>query len=968
MARLKTALILAFLILLTSGALAGVDIAFTPDDSVAVDEGGNETVTVTLNDTDVDTPPIVIVIDSTAFTAASYDTTDTAGDSSIVVTLDITPGYSDAGNYGIDIRAIDSNSNVVDTTLIVNVVDVDRPPQFVNLPDSITINEGQSTSFSVVAGDLDGDAITLEISTATDTVTWVSIPDPNGPSSDIEISTVPFTVATWQNTPAERVFDILAIAAGDTATETFKIKVANVDRPPVFTQPSRDTVIVINQYAAGSLTFRATEPDAAEGDSVLFFDMDGLVADLTGLGWTVSFADSVLDFTAPGDSVGLADPAGWRFLAAREAGAPGDTVVVNFDVRDNAAPEAVTGLTADSSGMAFGNIELSWTAPHEDGTSGGSVRSYYVRYATSAPGGDPDAWWNAAQNVGQQPPAPQAPGQTETLIVEDLVEYQDYWYGIKSDDASGNLSALAIAGPFMARTKPPSISFIGDAPDTVKLDSLLLFNGVGADSGGILSAIKYSTDGSSWTNVTIDSTADSSFAFIRKYFHFSQNSGSNPSLTIYVRAFDLEDSSTIQQNIVIDNVPPNMPTVTSAPPDTTSDNSFDFEGTRDADANVWAIVKIGSSPGTLLPTQPGAEDTLWTFSENIYYQGNVRFSFFALDNAGNSSDTLDLDFLLLPESPNIIDPDGVIYHNSNIYNPQSDSFAVTFDINQDAYFVMVISNQLGAAVYNWTDSLTAGTYTYGWHGQINTGPDAGQIAGDGRYLVRYSARIYPVSPYNIPLEAELVLDSYAPYEMSFFPNSGSNGEQTRIIGPAAKFVLVVGDTGAVGTNATADIMTPLLTYGAADTITFAEIDSIPGQWEANLTSSPLSVGTYEMTLIITDEAGNQNSYPKYYQVTEDTGITGFLNYPNPFAPSVEQTQIAYVLGQNATELKLEIYDTSGDLVYMEALDGAYLDQGEHEYRWDGRSAWGRTLNNGVYFARLTGSLTTEFLKIAIIDR
>ena len=63
-------------------------------------------------------------------------------------------------------------------------------------------------------------------------------------------------------------------------------------------------------------------------------------------------------------------------------------------------------------------------------------------------------------------------------------------------------------------------------------------------------------------------------------------------------------------------------------------------------------------------------------------------------------------------------------------------------------------------------------------------------------------------------------------------------------------------------------------------------------------------------MTITDEAGNTNSYTKYYEVTEETGITGFLNYPNPFAPSVEQTRIAYVLGQNETELKLEIYDAS----------------------------------------------------------
>jgi len=50
------------------------------------------------------------------------------------------------------------------------------------------------------------------------------------------------------------------------------------------------------------------------------------------------------------------------------------------------------------------------------------------------------------------------------------------------------------------------------------------------------------------------------------------------------------------------------------------------------------------------------------------------------------------------------------------------------------------------------------------------------------------------------------------------------------------------------------------------------------------------------------------------------------------------------------------------------LDGANLLPGNPEVIWDGRSAWGKKLNNGVYFARLTGDIKTDFIKIAIADR
>ena len=662
MMQIKNALLLYILmsVIVAINARADVNIVFDPD-SVTVTEGTSLIATVLCDDTGDNEAPTVIVIDSTGFTSAHYDTTSEGGpDDTTRVILTIEPRFTDSGLYGIDIIAYDNLGGVADSSLPVYVVDSLRPPEFINLPDSVTIYEGQSASFPAVATDPDGDILSYSMEPSDSD--WVQIVDTNGL---ISIGPVPYTIATWENQNSVVEFSVIVIDDSPDLladTSTFKIKVNNVDRPPYFTTPSRDTLLTIYQEQEDSLTFRAADPDAAEGDSVAFFDLDNIVAGLTGQGWIISFADSVLIFTPPADSSGLVDPVGWRFLAARDdIGSPGDTTIINF--------------------------------------------------------------------------------------------------------------------------------------------------------------------------------------------------------------------------IVLDTIPE------------------------------------GGGP------------------------------------------------------PNIIDTMTLDYHNSTIFNPQTDSFYVTFEIDQTANFILTISDQLMATVYSVDDSLTAGTYSYGWDGVMNTGPGAGQMAVDGRYTVAFSARTYPVSPYDFPIQVGLILDSYAPFEMSFFPNSRASGEQARIITNQTKFVLVVGDTGAVGINTRADIINPYLEYGTPETMVFTEVDSIPGQWEADLSQrTPLATGDYEMTLVIAERAGNENRYQKYYQVTEDTGITGFLNYPNPFAPSGEVTRVAYVLGQSVGDLRLEIFDASGDLVFRVDLDGTFLSAGPHEYSWDGKSSWGKILNNGVYYARLNGGITTEFLKIAIVDR
>jgi hypothetical protein len=74
-----------------------------------------------------------------------------------------------------------------------------------------------------------------------------------------------------------------------------------------------------------------------------------------------------------------------------------------------------------------------------------------------------------------------------------------------------------------------------------------------------------------------------------------------------------------------------------------------------------------------------------------------------------------------------------------------------------------------------------------------------------------------------------------------------------------------------------------------------------------------------------------------------------LIYPNPFE---QQTTIAFSL-QKADRISISVFNESGQLV-THLLRGELVNAGNFQISWDGRSANGSTLPNGVYFYRISG--------------
>ncbi|MDA3792629.1 MAG: lamin tail domain-containing protein, partial [Elusimicrobia bacterium] len=116
-------------------------------------------------------------------------------------------------------------------------------------------------------------------------------------------------------------------------------------------------------------------------------------------------------------------------------------------VADTAAPSVITNLTA-LTGAVAGEINLQWTSPGTDGTSGycGCLSSYTVKYATFPVdnlGGDTTAWWTHTNTTLYSQTWEVSPqGTLETFTVEGLTSGATYYFAVRTTDGAGNTSAL----------------------------------------------------------------------------------------------------------------------------------------------------------------------------------------------------------------------------------------------------------------------------------------------------------------------------------------------------------------------------------------------------------------------------------------------------------------------------------------------------------------------------------------------
>uniref|UniRef100_UPI00404B612B C25 family cysteine peptidase n=1 Tax=Fulvivirga sp. TaxID=1931237 RepID=UPI00404B612B len=123
------------------------------------------------------------------------------------------------------------------------------------------------------------------------------------------------------------------------------------------------------------------------------------------------------------------------------------------------------------------------------------------------------------------------------------------------------------------------------------------------------------------------------------------------------------------------------------------------------------------------------------------------------------------------------------------------------------------------------------------------------------------------------------------------------------------------------------------------------------------TPQSLEDGTYGLRVQATDAAGNNAGAQPYqinFQVINESSITHFYPYPNPFSTS---TRFVFTLTGNVIpdELKIQIMTVTGRVVReitQDELGPIRIGNNISEYAWNGRDEFGDLLANGVYLYRV----------------
>ncbi|MBN1826818.1 MAG: hypothetical protein JW958_11185 [Candidatus Eisenbacteria bacterium] len=159
------------------------------------------------------------------------------------------------------------------------------------------------------------------------------------------------------------------------------------------------------------------------------------------------------------------------------------------------------GMLAGASSARAAEITLRWTAPAENGATGGPAAFYEMRYHSASVGGDTAAWWNGADEVAGLP-APSLPGSEDSVVLGGLEPGETYWFVVRSGDEAENLSGfsapLAVGVPDSTPpAEPPTILAV--AVDYWMTDSVSVHWETDRPATGML---RYGPDASYGSTVT----------------------------------------------------------------------------------------------------------------------------------------------------------------------------------------------------------------------------------------------------------------------------------------------------------------------------------------------------------------------------------------------------------------------------------------------------------------------------------
>ncbi len=214
------------------------------------------------------------------------------------------------------------------------------------------------------------------------------------------------------------------------------------------TAPSDITDLAASNATTSSIDLAWTAPgDDGSVGTATSYDVRYSTSTITELNWasateatgepTPSAAGSSESMTVSG----LTADTTYYFAIKSSDEAPNESDISNAPslatlAGNNDPPSTITNLA--TSNATTNSIDLSWTAPSDDGVSGAAT-SYDVRHSTSTI--TEGNWSVATEATGE--PTPSAAGSSESMTVSGLGPDTTYYFAIKSSDEVPNESNIS---------------------------------------------------------------------------------------------------------------------------------------------------------------------------------------------------------------------------------------------------------------------------------------------------------------------------------------------------------------------------------------------------------------------------------------------------------------------------------------------------------------------------------------------
>ena len=480
-------------------------------------------------------------------------------------------------------------------------------------PLTTTIGDGTDPSNSSIApgaSATDLDTFTLQTTSGTDTITAATVTLASGTSGGLSLVAITsndgLTTYCSAANPASDTVALSSCGIPVTTTLTsFKVRItpkshANMPAPPGSTYTVTGTVtsftstnsqsgtdtdsatVTIDNASPANVTGAAgtagdsqvalswTNPADSDFHSVIALRSTSAVSDTPVEGTTYAAGNTIGVSTvacvvaSPGTDcidVGLTNGTSYHYkIFSRDTNVNYATGVVPTGSpftpqtpADTTAPAAVTNLAA--SNPTTSTVDLSWTAPGDDGNTG-TATTYDMRYSTSVI--TDGNWASATQASGE--PTPQVAGTNQSMTVSGLSSATTYYFAMKTRDEVLNESALSNVVS----------STTGTSADTTAPAAVTdLATGSVTSSSIVVSWTAPGDDGSSGTAATYDLRYSTSLITDGNFSSATQVSGeptpsvagSSESMTVTglsastLYYFALKTSDEVPNTSAISNVP-----------------------------------------------------------------------------------------------------------------------------------------------------------------------------------------------------------------------------------------------------------------------------------------------------------------------------------------------------------------------------------------------------------------------------